>query len=448
MRGRTSRENCLWMSSTALASGQALGPERPDGVAKRCYRFIESPWGSNLYWDLPLLAASHLASDCSGDPLFAKAADAYARSYIALSQSASGLFWWGNHYYYDSQKGCIVVFEGDGADPRPVDAADRCLYHETRPLRVPWELLWRVDPECVEKSIRAQAVMHLVDPSTGEFNRHADNKAEHPFQEAGGILAENLCWLGARIGDAKLVDLAENVFRFNFNAADASTGLLPVSPRKLRWDFRTATSETGLWAGCALRCHALTGRKVFQDMAAEAMRSWLDHAWDAEAEMFLGRLDIATGAADRTPRSTPYQPGEFCDPWEPLFPAHDYPVQAAESCLRLFLMTGESAFRDGAERWLKHFVKTLPARGGKGGYAEHYGRMLHWLSCVEAAGWKAAVDLREKLYAEIARHLLFHDRLLRSHPGEDRCDAVDGMGFLLWALLEDGAVQERPWEPW
>jgi len=448
MRGRNARENSLWMSSLNLASGQPLGPERPEGIAKRCYRFIESPWGSNLYWDVPLLAASHLASGCSGDPLFADAADAYARDYIALCTSASGLFWWGNHYYYDSLKGSPVFFSGDGTEPQAVQPSDCCHYHETRPLRVPWELLWRVNPGAVEKSIRAQAMMHIVDPATGEFNRHADNKAEHPFQEAGGILAESLCWLGVQVCDENLVDLAEMVLRFNFNAAHASTGLMPVSPRKIRWDFHTATSETGLWAGCALRCHALTGRPAFQEMAAIAMAVWLDHAWDADAMMFLGRLDVTTGKADRTPRSTPYQPCEYCDPWEPLFPAHDYPIQAAETCLRLFQETGRPAFRDGTEHWLRHFEKTLPARCGKGGYAEHYGRMLHWLTGVETAGWKAAAPLRERLYAEIRQYLLFDNRLLRSHPGEDRCDAVDGMGFLLWALLEAGTVENRSWEPW
>lgn len=442
------RTGSLWMSSFGLPSGRLLGPERPGEIAKRCYRFIEAPWGSNLYWDLPLIAACHLASGLDGDSLFATAADAYTRDYLARCCSPSGLFWWGNHYYFDLRKGCPVVFEGDNGEPRPVQPSDRCLYHETRPLRVPWELLWRVDPEAVEKSIRAQALMHLADPATGEFNRHADNKAEHPFQEAGGILAETLCWLGVKLQDEKLVDLGENILRFNFRAADASTGLLPVSPRKLRWDFHTATSETGLWAGCALRCHAMTGRSGFRDMAAAALLAWMEHAWDSGTGMFLGRLNVQTGRADRTARITPYQPGEYCDPWEPLFPAHDYPLQAAEACLALFHRTGESGFRDGIGRWLRHFEKTLPARGSQGGYAEHYGRMLHWLAGAENSGWKEAAPLRKKLVEEIRGCLLFEDKLLRTHPGEDRCDAVDGMGFLLWALLENGTVEKRSWEPW
>jgi len=49
MQGYGPRDGPFWMSSLSLAFGRAVGPERPAGIVKRCYRSIESPWGSNLY---------------------------------------------------------------------------------------------------------------------------------------------------------------------------------------------------------------------------------------------------------------------------------------------------------------------------------------------------------------------------------------------------------------
>ena len=428
-------DNAMWMSSIDLHTGRSPKYDRPAGIEKRCYRWIEAPGGSNCYWDLPLLAAAHAVAQLTGDAQYGQAADAYVRDFLERCVAGNGMFLWGNHYYYDAASGQVVWFT-DKSPPKPVDLSDEDgKYHETRPLPVAWDLFWRLDAAATERSIRAQGDRHVVDAKSGEHNRHADRKRGHAFLESGGILAETLCWLGSRSEDAALIDLAKRIVRFNFEHRNPRTGLISNSPTHDRWDMHTVTSEVGMWAGCLMRCFDLSGRSTFADMASEALSAWLDCARDAAAGRFYGKLRIADATPNLGPKKTIYQPWDYCDPWEPLFPAHDYPMPCAEACLRCFRHTGDRRFLTGVERWADVVSTSLPARRGRGGYAEHYGRCIHFLlEAAEVCGrddWRA---LAQRVADEAIDVLQVGDRF-RTHPGENRCDAVDGLGFLFLALL-------------
>jgi len=431
-------DSAMWMSSLDLRTGQPVWTtDRPPGVSKRCYRLIESPGGSNAYWDAPLMAACGAMSAATGDSVFAESADAYARDFLARCVAPSGLFLWGNHYYIDARLGTVVKFYGHEEHAFPIDpATENGDYHETRPLSVPWDLFWRIDAARTEATLRAQASMHVLDPATGEFNRHADRKSEHAFLEAGGILAEGLCWLGRQVRDHSLRDVATCVASFSFNHRDLQTGLLSNSPMLDRWDMHQCTSEIGMWAGCMFRCHERSGERPFATMAAEALRAWLDHAWDPESRRYFGKLRLIDGKPLLGDKITEYQPGDYCDIWEPLFPAHDYPLQTAEACLAAWKFTDDRAFREAVFRWIAIIEQSLPARDGRGGYAEHYGRVIWFLlSAAEVLEEKRPRELARRVASEAVAMLQHGDRF-RTHPGEDRCDAVDGMGFLIFALLK------------
>lgn len=437
MRGYGPDDNAMWMSSLDLLTGRSPDPwDRPDGVEKRCYRWIESPGGSNLYWDQPLLVAAHALSEATGVRAYAEAADAYLRDFLARCVAPNGLFLWGNHYYYDAHKGGVVFFTG-GTPPVLVDpATQNGAYHETRPLPVAWDLFRRLDGEAVTRSIRAQGALHVVDAAMGEHNRHADQKRGHAFLESGAILAQTLCDLAKEADDADAKALALKVAQFNFEHRNKDTGLLSNSPTHDRWDMHMVTSEVGMWAGAMMRCHALTGEGTFAWMASEALRAWLDRAWHEKVGQFYGKLQIADGEPVLGPKTTLYQPGDYCDPWEPLFPAHDYPMPCAEACLACYRHTRDERFRIGAEQWAQVAVRSLPARAGRGGYAEHYGRCIHFfLEGAEALGRPEWRDLAQRV-ADEAMDRLWTGNHFRTHPGENRCDAVDGLGFLFLALMQ------------
>jgi hypothetical protein len=443
----------LWWSMLDIETGGMATAARAAGVYRRCYRWIESPDGSNLYWDLPLVVACHAVSRQSGDVAYEQAAERYVRAYLARATSAGGLWWWGNHYYIGAA-GQPVEFGGaapvaPGARPVPArtailgesevtpihDPADRAPLHETRPLAVPWRLLHRLVPEATLAALAAHRQHLVTGAGPGAFQRHADGGPGCAFPEAGGILALAFAHEAKLTGAAEATCLARQVLEYSWSFRDRRTNLMPMQPGATRWDGWQATSETGLWAGAAFAVAELLGQPDIAVMAAEAVGAWSAQAWSEDEQRHHGRLVIGTGEPNHRPKDTIYCPGTWCDPWEPLFPAHDYPLPAAEASLTAFQVTGEESHALAVARWVRQLQQSLPARNGWGAYAEAYGRAIHFL-------WRAGRVLARPAWGDLARAIadealsvLDGGPALRSHPWEHRVDAVDGMGFLILALL-------------
>jgi hypothetical protein len=360
----------------------------------------------------------------------------------------TGMLEWGNHLYYD-------VFEDRAANIFEP-------YHEIRPMTPAWELLWSVDPAVAARALRAAVEGHVRDWETGLFNRHAltgpdQSKAETgdpmPFLAAGASLVESLAWLSTQsVVDADaLQQKALTVARYSFDKRDPATGLVPSQPFVQRWDSKVATTETGLWAGALLRAWRMTGVDEFRMVAREAVAAYLKTGWDAEAKRYYGMLRLTDGAP-RSERTTEWQPSLHSDVWEPLFPSHDYPMPFAEACLTLWEVEKDERFTTCARRWIEQIRTQMPPRYPKsvitddemqrGAYAEMYGRAIHFL--VRAADVFDEPELRaladELADDAIATLWVEEAGMFRTHPGEDRTDAVDGLGYLFAALtyLETG----------
>lgn len=422
----------MWLASVDILRGGL--PESPDPREPRVYRLIHAPRGSTLYWDLPLLVCAHHLAGLDGRSAYRAAADAYVAAFLERCVSpANGLFLWGNHIYYDVTTDENVQFSGGP--------------HEIRPLPPAWDLLREADPARTERAVAAIGTQHVHNPATGEFCRHGTVESPHPppvrregihpFLEAGGVIVESLGWLSRASGDRAPAELARRVAEYSFAQRDPGTGLLRNQPVKRRWDYHAVTTEVGFWSGCLVRAYRHTGETVFLDLAARAARAYLEFGWDEAAGQFLGMLDVASGTPVAE-RSTPYQPGPHADVWEPLFPTHDYPMPFAEACLDLWELTGDEVFATGARRWIEHLRRSLPARQGRGAYAEHYGRCLHFLlRAAKTELGQDAASLADRIAREALDHLWCEEAgMFRSHPGEDRADAVDGLGILFLALLE------------
>ena len=435
----------MWMASIDVRTGRYPDDDaRPEHIGKRVYRAIDAPRGCTLYWDQPALVAAHALSGVTGDASYADAADAYVECFLDRCVAQSGLFLWGNHYFYDAFRDTPVRFGGNEAtapcDPR----SERGDLHEIRPIPPAWELFGRVSPEKTEAAIRAAGRAHLVDPETGEFNRHADGRSGCAFLESGGILVESLCGLHAETGDAELKGTADKIAAYSFDRRNPDSGLLPNTPSIERWDTTACTTEVGLWAGCLLRAARLVDEPRFARMAAEAMDAYVRHGYDAEAGRWYGELGIADGSPVSHDDDYPYRPDDYADLWEPLFPRHDYPMPFAEACLALWQLTGEERYRTACERWAGQVADSLPARGGRGGYAEHYGRCVHFLAgCAEGLAGGPYRELALRV-AEEALEVLWAGEMFRGHPGEERCDAVDGVGWLALALMRLSTGEEPP----
>lgn len=438
------QSTAMWMASLDTRTGRYPDDDtRPDHIPKRVYRSIDAPRGCSLYWDQPSIVAAHALSLVSDNQTYSLAADAYVKDFLSRCVAHNGIFLWGNHYYYHAFNDHTVKFPG-AAQPFACDmASETGDYHEIRPLSPAWQGFWRVNPLMTRRAIEVAAKGHLVDSDTGLFNRHADNRVGCAFIEHAGTTIESLAWLYHHDPkpDAHWLVMAAAIARYCFNHRDPNTGLMENNPTETRWDKFTSTTEAGLWAGCLLRAAALIPDEpcaaVWIDMADQVMTDWLKYGYDQTASQYYGRLNVADGKPILEKPKTLYEPGDHTDLWRPLFPVHDYPMSFAQAVLALHKLTGKDIYATSCHRWRETIAQSLPARNGQGGYAEHYGRCLHFLlaSADHFPNEQASyLDLAHTLAAE-AVDTLYENDMFRGHPGEHRYDAVDGVGFLTLALL-------------
>jgi hypothetical protein len=451
------KETAMWISSIDLESGRmsdpgdrridqiemTVAPKKGCGVrpGKRVYRNIDAPRGSSLYWDLPLILAAHRLSVRTGSELYRERADSYLHDFLGRSVAPNGLLLWGNHYYYDVVRDETMWFHGD-EDPRPFEPeTDECFLHETRPISPPWELLWNTAPELTRAYLDAIWEHHVYNKETGGFNRHSDRKPGCAFLESGGIMVEGLAYLAGKTADPRDLRRALQPARFSFSNRGRDTDLLENNPDQRRWDKFVTTTEIGMWAGCLLNAYTYTGEREFFEMADRAVRAYLHHGFDPDAGRYFGKLEVATGRPVLTERTTPFEPDTYSDIFEPLFPTHEYPLDLAETSLRLLELTSNPVFREAATRFISVIENSLPARAGKGGYAEHYGKCISFLvHAARVLSEDRCRDLARRVAEEAVSYLYLDgalgDGIFRGHPGEYRLDAVDGIGFLLNGLLD------------
>ncbi len=432
----------LWPSAMTCATGLPC-TGRDEHLPKRCYRNIDAPGGSTLYWDLPAIVAAHNLSRVTGRMNWAMGADVYVRTYLQRCTASTGLVLWGNHYFYHPDADGPVEFHGQDA-PQPIEAADSDgELHEIRPIRPPWEVLWRVDAPGVERGIRAMSERHVFDQDTGGFNRHADGREEHAFLESGGTLLESLAWLAARKveegkPDASLGELAGRVARWSFDHRDEQTGLVPVNPSGQRWDAEVCTTEIGLWGGCVLHAADLLGSDALVEMAQSAVGAYLRWAWDEQEKRYAGQVRIADGEPVSPTAPTPYQPGRWSDPWNAMFPTHDTPLSLAQTCVELYRRTGKPAFGLAIQRWARMLASDPPQRA-EGVFAESAGRAIHFLLEAADALDDASLAQQAQDIADWALEAYWRDGMFAGHTATDRCQAVDGTGYLLLALIRVGS---------
>ena len=408
----------FWPSVLDVRTGRY--PER-DHVPRRVYRLIGAPRGSTLYWDQPMIAAANALSELTGNPKYSRAADRYLEAFLSRCVAENGMFRWGNHAYFDLSRKTVVDFHRG--------------HHELRPIVPAWDCFWRLAPERTAAYIRTMARRHLFDPASGGFNRHDDGKQGHAFLEAGGILCESLAWLYGKTGDGDLLDTALRIARYSYRHRDPVTGLVPNEPNMGRWDSKVCTSEIGLWAQSLLRAGRYSANPEFDEMAGNAVRAYLEWAFDDRTGRVFGQVGVRDGKPV-VPEKPGYWPRQYADPWNTdQWPTHDYPMALAKACLSLYRTTADRAFRDAIEHCAAMAVRGCPGRTGSWAYAESYGHCIHFLALagLELGDERFTADAR--LLAAEAMDTLLENGMFQGYADSHVYEAVDGVGCLLLALM-------------
>lgn len=435
----------VWMSSLDPITGQyPQNDQRPDSIPQRVYlnRSVSAPQGATPYWDIPNLAAALEISRLSEDSSYREAVNQYLNFYLENCKADNGIILWGNHYYYDAFQDQCLKFKSSET-PVPVDfSTETGDLYEARPFSPAWDILWEIDPVLTEKHLRQTIKGHIVDIETGEFNRHADGERGYAFIEYGGLLCYSLAWLYERTWDTSLIDLADRIIHYTYEHRNKNTGLLENSPTQDRWDKYTATTEVGLWAGYVLKASQKVPEKLgrkWQTLASRSMARWLIYGWDEKVGLYFGGLNILDGSPYKPQPDYPYQPDKYSDIFNPLFPTHNYPMQLAETTLEMFLLTKNSLYETHAQNWFRHVRKQVNERNPDDLlYAENYARIIHFLKSYHTVFKDPeSKQLMQKLASEALANLYLEEAgMFRSHTGETRYDAVDGVGLLALVLLE------------
>ena len=146
-----------------------------------------------------------------------------------------------------------------------------------------------------------------------------------------------------------------------------------------------------------------------------------------------GRRDLETIGVDdgSQPESTPSPNTKAPSP----VTLESLPL--AEACLSMWQVTNQENYRLAVTRWAQAIQTSLSEQAGHGSRSEEYGRAIHFLARASDAFQQPQWRKVAEQIADDAMSALYEPRLgmFRSRTGSDRCDAMDGPGFLLLALL-------------
>jgi hypothetical protein len=393
----------------------------------------------------------YLLSKELDNPSYARFADAYLRCVTGLVCD-KGLFWWGWHRHWDVDRDARATSKGN--------------YHEVHIYRPRWEALWRVNPTATAAAIEAIWQWHVVNHKTGEHNRHANGKRGRSFPMSGGEFVYALAFRYSKTRDPEHLRQALRVADFHWQKRDRRTNLLPgqSSINLERFDGQHMdTSVTGIYCYFLLKSYELTGDETFRDQAIAYLKAYARYGYDPRSGRFYGSLRL-DGTPEPGPRAAEgYEASEargFVDLWEPVPLGYEAPIYTAQCYAYAYQLTKDPAMLDVARKWAT-WIRRCPPSGGclvedspygdyarrfshYGTYADKYGRTISFFIHLYAlTGEQGYLDNARRLAGEAVKRL-YYNGLFRGHPAKAYYCSRDGVGFLLYALLQLDAVNRQP----
>lgn len=441
--------------------------------------------GADLWNDQPTLHAMYLASKQTGDPTYADAADAYIDYALEHCRKPNGLLVWGSHIYWDCYEERPAGDHG-GAGPHEI------LVHQAH-----WPELYRIDPEAVREEVEGIWQWHVHNHDTGRHNRHDDGRPGADFPFSGSSFIEAFAFMHAVEPDEKpYLDRARLVTDWHYRHRNPETNLVAFQPGNLlhgreAWEFygtTFASAITGPHAAALLRASERTGDSYFRQVATDYLLAYDRYGWQEEEQTFVGMLNLDGSITTAEDAPADYQsqlPDRGVEPdpeysvpplgpvdiWPTTIYPLDYPLLTAQAAIYAYEQTPpeEEATRQKlltmARHWATAIENAMPPRAGRtfqktlarampgveegGTYAANYGRAISFFVHLYRATsderyLKLAEDLADdaidKLYVSVE---VMNDEgeiepygIFKGHPAKPYYEAVDGVGFLLLALID------------
>ena len=443
-------------------------PEKLDEYFRVTRRDRRSPGGSNLLTDQPTLKTMYALSDFTGNNDYAAFADRYSSYAMKNLVDEQGFFWWGWHRHYDVFKDSM-----EGHNPNMAKWGKNVIPHEVHAMNgITWDRLWALDQGAVTKEIEAIWTWHVINKESGEINRHGDGNKGCDFTMSGGAFIEAFAFMNSQTKDRQWLDRARLVADYYWKRKDPKTNLLPERPNagKKRFDGGSfVTSITGLYCHSLLKAYEMTEETSFRDHALAYLKAYAKLGFDEKSGKFWGALQmdgtpipgprVYTKNIDSADGYAAAQPRGYLDLWEPYVAGYQYPIYTAQVYAYAYQLTDDPDMLRAAKRFAAWIDKTPPGTietentwyrsysegpGRKGTYAGKYGRTISFLlHLFVVTGERQYLDNARTL-ADTAIEKLYHNGLFRGHPAKPYYEAMDGVGYLLYALLELDQVLKDP----
>lgn len=435
-------------------------PEKLDEYFRVTRGERRSPGGSNLLTDQPTLKTMYALSDITGNKEYAAFADRYSGYVMKNLFDDQMFFWWGWHRHYN-----VFKDSWEGHNPNMAKWGKNVIPHEIHAMdHIAWDRLWAVDKGAVTNEIEAIWNWHIINKESGEINRHGDGNKGCDFTMSGGAFIEAFTFMYSQTKDWKWLDRAILVTNYYWKRKDPKTNLLPERPNAgmNRFDGSSfVTSTPGLYCHSLLKAYEMTKENIFRDHAHAYLKAYAKFGYDETSGKFWGALQmdgtpipgprVYTDNIDSENGYAAAQPRGFLDLWEPYVAGYQYPIYTAQVYAYAYQLTDDPDMLHTAKRFAAWIKKTPPGTietentwyraysegpGRKGTYAGKYGRTISFLLHLHAVtGEKIYLDDARAL-ADTAIEKLYHNGLFRGHPAKPYYEAMDGVGYLLYALLE------------
>ena len=437
-----------------LDVGTHACPREPEPL-DQAWRVIRparrNPAGANLLPDQPLLRAMFALSEVTGVSTYAEFANRYAGHYMEHLADEKGFLWWGWHRHYDVYR-----------DRRAGHAGN---HHEIHAFTdIAWDRLWAINPAAVRREIEAIWQWHVIDKQTGEINRHGNGRHGCNFSMSAGAYIQAFAFMFRQTRRTQWRDRARLLADHYWDRRNPKTDLFPERPNagRKRFDGRSfVTAITGPYCHALLEASRLTGAPAFRRQAVAYLEAYARYGFDAETGKFWGALRL-----DGTPVPGPrmangyakYEPRGHLDLWEPYVAGYQYPIYTAQCYALAYDITRNPVLLTAARRfadWIRRTPTTAAESentwyhdytrgpGRRGTYAGKYGRTISFFLHLHTLTGEAAHLRTARRFADEAVDRLYADGLFRGHPAKPYYESVDGVGYLLYALLQlDQVIQK------
>jgi len=422
-------------------------PENPlplDESVRVSRRERRGPAGGNLYPDQATYRTFLALSQITGDEQYADFARDSISHYVTHLHDDKGFIWWGWHRHYDAYQDILTGHLGN--------------YHEFHIQQAFWPILWSIDAPVCRKEIEAIWNDHVINKTTGEINRHGDGKRGCDFAFSGGEILYAFAYLYSQDHEKEWLDRAILVANYYWTQRDPQTNLFPTRPNAGKNRFDGAcfdTSTTGILSPRLLNAHELTGDTQLRDQALAYLRAYAQYGWDDLGQNFWASLRLDGTPVKSLPVSgdeySAYQPVGHVDLWQPYAAGYIYPFHTAQAYAYAYELTQDERFLLTAKRWSEVIRRDWPPRkcnpdcwysdysekwARHGTYAEHYGRTLSFmLQMYKITNDKNCLAFARTV-AQEAVSKLYYKGLLRGHPCKPYYESIDGVGYLLYSLLQ------------